>query len=524
MSRPTVRLIACSLLWAAVAPAQPPVQGLVLTPEARPLAGAEISFHPAPTSALPWLASIEAPRSAVRTRSDERGHYRISPVASTGCVMALHSTGLGAIVAGAAPGNPDRIAMKPLSEISIAGEAGSFSAHVAFVLPDGETQYLGQWDCEKLRLPQGTYRLLVLRGDRRRQYTCRVTEGRTVELPALLPTRTLRVKDFDGEVSLAGWPGLALPRTRAGVPVNPGAQVLRFVLRHGADRTFTEVWVKNGTEQCDLPPPPDWADVRVIDRAGQPISGARVYTVSATAGRPVAVAMSVSNRDGRARRARCAAATRVVIEARGFGLMLIDDAELSGQSDIQLARGHEARALVLLDARDANDARGLSFELRYDSNPWCVFVSRTDARGQARFLDLPPGDATLWLNSDRHLPSTRGVSISEETSTWRVRADPGAGISGRVELGGAPAPGALIRLRDTTRQLARTRITVADGLGQFSFLGLPSEALLTLSAEIQRAGSTWSAQLRAVQPDGDDAVLELRLEDPPLPHQRDKDQ
>jgi len=523
MSLCVLRLLAVTLLLGGAAAAQRPVQGLLLSPEARPLADAAVSFHPAPRSALPWIAEHEPPRAAVRGRSNGLGEYTLAVEARSGCLLATHHSGLGAVISAAAPGVPERVVMRPMGEVTIEGITGSLTTHVAVILRDGSARYLGRWTDRRLLLPPGDYRLLASSGDRTGQYTCRVEEGREHTLPAPAEVRALALSDADCDVSPAGWPGITLARRTSDVVIERQPQVLRVTRRHRADLTFTEVWVRPDTSALTLPPAPRWGRVRVTHGDDHPVRGARVYTVSTTPAGPRVTALSETGDDGRARHALQPGSSFIVTEAPGFGLELTDANE-AGELRIQLERGVHAQVAVELGGQVGQDARGVSVELRYDSNPWCIFAGRTDARGRARFTELPRGEATLSVSSDRHPPAARRVAVTADDASWRVRLDPGASLAGRVELDGRPIQGAVVRLRDPSGHLRRPRVVVTDVDGRFSFDGLPPEALLTLSAEVQRAGSTWSGQVRAVQPGGDEPVLDLRLEDPPAPHRREKGQ
>ena len=151
-----------------------------------------------------------------------------------------------------------------------------------------------------------------------------------------------------------------------------------------------------------------------------------------------------------------------------------------------------------------------------------VYTARTDKRGIARFSDLPAGQAVVRLSSPGFVPQQRQISIPGPAQPLVLPARRGQQLNGWVlRPDGEPARGATVLLRDTTGTIRNQRQTFTDAEGRFSFLGIGTESVFTLSAETQRAGQTWSAQLRGVQAGQGEWRLMLRLEDPPPPHRRD---
>ena len=75
--------------------------------------------------------------------------------------MVVHPSGVGAVVPDAAPGVPDRVETRPLGEVRLRGTEASFAAAVAALFPDRPPAFLGRFETRALRLPTGSYRLLL---------------------------------------------------------------------------------------------------------------------------------------------------------------------------------------------------------------------------------------------------------------------------------------------------------------------------------------------------------------------------
>lgn len=506
-----------ALALAGPSGAQQPVQGLVLSPSGEPMAAAVVSFHPDPPAAPDCLRTWLPASPPTQTSTDGSGRYRID-TGSRGCLVVSHAAGLGALLWDASPGVPDRVQLQPLGEILI-GATADTRAFVAVTSPEDIPRFLGQRQGPTLRLPPGRYSVLVDRAGVWEEHVCQLFGSQRIELPSRSQPRLVPTHDgFRGRILTAAIPEIVLSE---GSDLQLSASAPPLVLRVAHDQgqmiSYSEVWVPPTEESVEVRPQElRTAELRVRSSRAEALEAARVFTLQPTARGPVVRAGAAVDGEGRGRRAVLDGEARVLVYAPGQAPRILGGAELE-LDEVTLEEGFDV--VVEVDGAGPETA-GLTLVLEHGSNPWLVYTARTDRRGTARFSDLPAGRAVVKLSSPDFVPQQRQVAIPGPALVLPARR--GQQLDGRVvRPDGEPARGATVLLRDTTGTIRSQRRAFTDAEGRFSFPGIGTESVFTLSAEMQRAGKTWSAQQRGVQAGQGEWRLQLRLEDPTPPHRRD---
>ena len=513
---------------AAPATGQPPVAGLVLraSPGA-PLGGAKVVFHPDHPPAPRWAEEWRRPAlPAVQTQTDTTGRFSLRGGHGPGFLVVSHPRGFGALAARAAPGAPQRIQAQPLVPVELDGAA---SVNV-MATPAGERPCkLGRFDADGLRLPAGSYRLLLHSEHGLTEARCELRLGQPhrVSAPPLGVRRVVLPPRFAGEVTLAGWPSVVLtPHDDAlALTAAPGPRRLRIHWHTESGTALTSLWLPagNGTTHATLPAL-TWRTAVVESAANDSsVGGARVDAVRRGARGAELASTSTTDARGVAHFV-VGTDTYLVVHRPGWAHEVREVPASPSETATTIALGQGFAVAIAVHTPGRREIAGVTVELRHSNHPSWSLLGRTGPRGRVRFTDVPAGIAIVRVRDAALLASERQIAVAEAATghVWSLTAAPGARLVGRVVYrDGRAASRVAVTLRDTTGLLGDTpRATHTDAEGRFRFAGLLEDELYTLSSSIERHGRTWSAQRRGVQPGDTEWQLELGSEDPIPPHRR----
>jgi len=420
------------------------------------------------------------------------------------------------LVASVSATSPERIQLRPLGEIDLCENA--VGAHLAISRARGNRLYLGYRGGTSLRLPSAEYQLLVNRGASWSTHLCRVSAGRRKTLAPHRAALSIPLPpEFEGGVYLDGWSDVALSGAGGHLGIDSEGPVLAWIF-HQQDqgRTLERLWLEGTDNSFEAPPTVPWEPVRVLGPEG-PVAGARIYAIDSRDRGPTLVATSTTDRQGRGSRAPRETRRNIVFHAPGLAWMTTHPHDFEDTETVQLQRGFGLEVQI---RGEESDLRDLVVTIRLEHEPLLTFTEHCDRRGRVRFSDLPRGNATVSLTGRDYLPQQAEISIPTDGPRF-LDAVRGASIEGLVrDPDGHAAGGVFVGLRDTSGSTREDKTTRTDSAGRFAFHGLRDENVYTLFARRQSGGKTWSTQVRGVQPDGSECVLDLRREDPIPPHQR----
>ncbi len=496
------------------------------------LSGASVTFHPSPRLALTCLEDqpiAEVRAQPLHTQTSESGKFGLT-VASPprGALIVSRPKGpkaiLGAIVFHPTP--PIIIPCRPMAELRLDAR---FDVHIQALDENSEPVYIGNHEAvDRLRLPEGHYRFLLLGAGVIREHELRLRSGDRTELPTPPKAKACVVELRQvgrHRVHLRHWPQVTLPvrdakyidLPRRGHPV----RLLVVTTRAGCD-VVRATWI----ESSGLLPPkakPNIHRVRVIDEDGRPVSGARILSVRGDPARSMTIA-SIGVTDARGQAAYDSPTdhddAHLIVLAGGFvstSLRLSKE----GVNEVTLKQGHALR-LQVIDPR-GEPAGHVGVEIVREDAPLLGALYRTDRHGVLSREDLPKGLVGFRLRSPRMLAETREVVIIPgRPNRKKIRAKPGFVLRGRVLVpGGAPGARAVVTLRPNNGHIDHSRTTLAGADGSFQFFGLAEDARLRLSARLTNSTGTFiSTRMPARPSDSVSYEITLKSEDPTFPGRR----
>lgn len=516
--RGTLLLLSVALLAMADTRGQSaqPLQGLVVSPSGEPVASASVTLFGDPDAAPDCVRAWLPRPPPLHARTDDRGHYRLES-SRRGTLLVKTDSGLGALVADASPGVPDRVQLQPLAEVDCG--AGTERV-VATTAGDGLARVVGSWTARVIQLPRGRYSLLVSRSGTWEEHNCNLRGAHSVRLTPSREQLRLRLSDaLDARIAAASSPHEILHRGSAlTISAESPPRVLRIAVPGDGHTTHTTHWVVPGaaSQTVQLGAAPT-RSLTVEMQAPAARALVRVFVAVDTARGPALRGSSQVHADGTAPYARVQHG-RVILWALGRAAQIIDVPALARNEPIELLPGSGLQVTV---GSPGSELGGVRVVLQHSADPWLRYTTMTDRRGHAEFSDLPPGEVTVHVDSPDRLAMRSVLSLPRQDGTLELHPPTGARLEGLVQFDdGKPAAGASVQLRDTKTADAPMRSATADVHGKFAFSGLPADRHFTLSAEFQSDGRTWSAQQRGVQPEQGEWRLQLRLEDPPQPGER----
>lgn len=484
--------------------------GLVRRADGSPLEGATVTaFAYALGHDVVGLAGVLPAPPPATTTTDAAGSFRL-PLVTDACLLVQHGDGLGALLARCTQGAPVRLLATPLGEVTLPPTALG-----AFVRVENGAA-LGWREGTELRLPAGSYRLLVRFSDGFDEHRVRLASSARVALfRSSRPPLTVRVQaEASFDLIVDDW---------LQTPLQPDSlgQILVWA-PCAPDRAHRLTLREQG---------PGGALALHRSVCAEPTT---VLTLPHTRWRPRAlgslVAGLVATLEGGNTDVRCLALAPIRADADGRGTAHLPIAA-DDTRDVVLAAGAAIASLAddgTPPARSltvqVTDARGPVADAAIEltgTPPHVTRRSTTDARGLAIFAALPRAPCLLRLQAAEHIADPAAIDVRRlDAGSVAVRAEVGAQLVGRVTLGSSPLPAGLgvdLTLRDPTGLLAMpTRAGTVAADGRFRFGGLEPGGRFTLFASAQVRGITYSAKLHGVLADSE-VELDLQSEDVPAP-------
>jgi hypothetical protein len=507
---------------AAGAQAQRKLLGEVVDDAKRPLAGARVSFHPTPLPALTGLAACRhalpvVPAVTTHTGADGRFSLAVAVPADTqglrGALVVVRGS-VGAVLI--EPRLPATIVGQELTEVRLARRA---DVDVQVVSPDGAAFAIGSCvDTESVRLPGGTYRLLVRNGRRIEEHRLELAGGETVRLPAQPGTRIVQLDPhLRATLRFPDWPHVVLAAS-GDLELPADGRPVRLLVQehHGACDSFREVWVGADDERTAVHAAGlQEASLAITTENAEPLAGVRLLCVRETADeRLELVSLGVADESGRA---GYVAADGTVLVALHDGFAPASIRASERVDALALPRGHEL-AVQVLDAAGPPPT-GVTVELDWPDAPLLRRSYRSDGVGRVHCPNLPAGRMRVCIRDEHFVPEQHVVVVSADHGRLSIEADRGHTLRGTVVLPGAgPAAGAIVTAADPFGELRpapRTAVTAADGT--FSITGLPESQVLRVSARWLAGESSYITPRVVVEVDESVLRLQLQSEDPALP-------
>lgn len=495
--------------------------GLARGPGGEALAQAEVHFYPAAASDYPWLHHLLPVPAHTVAVSDLQGRFEITCNSVTGSVWIEHHDGLGGLHHGLGPGAAQVLTAHPLGEVRLASSR-AFSAEILALPADAGSVYLGRRQGQALRLPAGSYLLLISSEGQRHEVPVQIrsAERSVIHLPDPTIQRVAGWSAQQGELYLDGWPtSLAAAAGKMFLPQPSERSLLRW---HRALATATwieEIWYQRG-EIVELPSTPVQTHrFKVTDEANLPLAGVRVCSVESTSARVMVRSWALTDAAGEVDLAshRQHRETYVIALSPGYGPAVLVQDDGSQRMALRLSAGSHARVRIL-DPRGMPLA-GTRVEIWQQPASLLHRVSYSDARGEVRFQDLTSAAANLRVDHQDYLPleftmTTRKGAAGPFVS---VQLESGLELSGRVvDNLQQPIAGAVVELRGAA---AFNRIQATDATGHFLFRGLP-EAQFTVFVQTTVAGITWSGRALGLSPGQAGLQIVVASEDPHLPDKK----
>ncbi|MCC6671517.1 MAG: carboxypeptidase regulatory-like domain-containing protein [Planctomycetes bacterium] len=498
-----------------------PIEGVVLAPDGRPVAGAEVHFRAAAILpigvAAPPAESSE--RTDAATRSDADGRFRLRPGCSRGALWVSNAT-LGALVPEVASGDALRVELEPLGSLRLA-DGDPLTLDLSALHGQGGPLYLGRRAGPEVLLPGGPYLFLARSSGDAWEGRVYVRAGQRELLPGPEGRETIVRVPPGTTVRLERWPEVALPAAAAGVRIPAGAgRVLRVTTTtpQGLHHHFVDLPAAAARFEV-VTTPPLWRALRVLAPGQRPAAGAWLASVEWLAAGPRVRAWSPVSADGLAHLLvpATSAPVRGLVWHPTLGAALCPTDAPAG-SEVRLAGAWPLR----VEVRDPRGTPLAAVRLRVHAEAAALdWTGRTDLRGSASFGAVPTGRIRIYVADARYIADAQTLEHGRERPTPVLVVAAGLSVHGLVILPeGRPAAHARVALRDSAQAGAGgERHTFADELGRFRFDGL-ADAQFTLFASFQREAFTWSAKLRGVQPGETEWRIDLRHEDPPPPGTR----
>ena len=330
-------------------PQDPPVFGLVTTPNGHPLADAEVIHKPGATTELAALGNLTRTGAHVSGWTDSRGAYRLQ-APGPGLVLVRHQNGLGALHA-AFPGAAQRLVAEPLAALVSAAPVRVW-ARVSW--PGLGTGSLPMLEGRQIRLPAGQYRAWVESHGKLEFHRFSLVSGKEHRLgEPTEPQLFLELWDgFRGRVTPHSWEETALDEVaphRFAVPSGAPRLQIREEIQGG--HALIEVWHPGEPTVLRLERPSRRdLPVRVQTRSGNPAAGAEVWALQSTA---------------QGSRALC----RVVTDPAGEARLVLPEAV-----DVQLLAVQSGRAAATL-ALGASTTEAV-LRVEYQSPPFLLVISQ----------------------------------------------------------------------------------------------------------------------------------------------------
>ncbi len=500
-----------------------PVLGVVRSPDDKALKDAQLWFAPKVQSGYRWLDPLLRTPGRPVGSSGKRGNFRFAtPVAGHLLITAPAKVG---ILVACTPGVPLFAHTLPLAEIMASG-GRRMSGYIRALTTQTESVTLPAIDQERsVKLPEGRYSLLIHSGDEYAEHLLELRSGRQLELTESerpVVTVDLRACAFDS-IWIEGWPEAKLqPSAEGRLSIRPIADELKLCGSRMESGVITEylipVRVKSGKVQSPALSLRKTVNIELRDSQGRPLADASICSVQVRGSQRIRTSQSQSDAQGkcilRVPRTQSQTQPSYVLawkKGHGFVSMQLEAAQRDGitvpDGAVQTFRVINAKGDGVSGAQVTLDhASSLPRELR------------TDSRGQVQ-LHGCHGTIQLRVSADGYQAQQQAhLTNPEARIATIIKLAPGLRISGVVfDTAGAPAPEAVIELRDTTGiLLAQSKTTSSNAAGQFQFEGLP-DGIYTLFASLEQGSETLSARLTKVQPERGEWSLKLKSEDPTLP-------
>lgn len=534
--RAILKAVTGALLVALPAFAQDPIRILALRSDGKPLVAAQVTFVPGHRHGLPWpeldAAAQDAPALAT---TDAKGEARLQ-ANRPGTLLVEHASGLCGVRFDVAVGTFVRIDVETGAEVRAAEADSELVLALALEAPDGRRTLVGTRSGKRLVLPAGRWHYLGTCGGRLCDGYVDLVAAQSAnlrppsaasEFMVRLPTGAA-TKDRTFAVRVPDWP-VDLPASADGLVRLPGGRDVRRAIlleRRTTITLFSELWLEASSARSveAVPQDVELVPVQFATTTGGVRTATCVASLQRTGDRILPRSISLGDEHGRAWLARTpgAAGTRFCVVADGHafaaGSLPADAPDLV----VKLAKEHPLTVRIVRTGGEA--APGLHFVVRSDAEPWFVrrFVSGRNGATTIAGLSADPAHVELTepgsVEVRENVPFPNGDAPREVV----LQATSGTGLRGRVFTDDArPAVGIGVTVRDTTGALGfRERLVTTDAEGRFVFEALPDQ-LYTISASFERAGRTFSGQLRGVQPGADEWRLEVKCEDPVPPSRKD---
>ncbi|MCA8950072.1 MAG: carboxypeptidase regulatory-like domain-containing protein [Planctomycetes bacterium] len=503
-----LRIAAVVTVAAGVAAAQAGGErllGLVRDANGRAVVGASVRIFPLPELAVAWRDP--APSAALQTTTDRGGRFAVA--LDRRAALWIEHAGTGAFLAAAAPGVPVVVTLRALAAVDVGPRTRG-----AYVRLDGVP--VGYVPSAFLPLPGRLAELLVERKDLERVFVagCELSSGERgrVRCPRNPPSRLAGVP-IDGFATLPPWPERRfLPDGRGEIELPITARPQRVRLAMPTDRAgefvFEEVWLEPGRVHRAAPAAASWRAVQVVDRDGQPLVGASVFTVRTGPGLPVVVASSVSDDAGRGRCRVDVDNVRIVAVAADHALA--SAAPIGDPIELRLEPANALRLRVVdADGQPLPDAL-----VTVGTDPELSQSVRTDLRGGALLQRLPAGELAVAVEHPDRVARAFRVAVPT-TAVVECALASGLELRGVVACADrSDLTDVLVEVRARGRADGfRSRLAPVAADGSFVVRGLAGEPVDLFARCVDR-GVTWSGNAVGVAPGGDPVTITIRCDDP----------
>jgi hypothetical protein len=513
---PAALFFLATALLAPPAAAQPgpagDVLGLVRTESGRPVERADIRF----SGDLPVAGHEPAlgPLAAEAT-SGRGGRFRFGAPVRSGSLWVVTRDGLGAVIPTVQVGVPIVVTLRPLGSLQLEDDS-NFRCVVQVLRPGAPPspfQILPTSPGAVLRLPAGTFLLLVQAKGSWVERSVEVQPGAQVTIPAVVPEGQ-PIPGPPGSWQLDRWPLVPLPFDDDSPVLLAGpTSAVQRVRIDDSITVFRKSWFD--TVRTPATGPPAGRVIEVVARSadGSALEGVRSTTWAASPGGLVQIAEARSPSAGHPTPCWLPAApgpTRIVLRAPGhrpasFPVDAIPD-------QVQLTPSEPCELRVRVPGQ-----RPAFVSVAEPGDPYTELHVATDARGIARLPYTPTASAEVTVTAPGCAP-LRGTFEALGLPDRGLTPEAGKLLRGRVlDASGTPVTFCEVEVRDPSGiHLQTPRRTVSGEDGSFEIEGLP-DATYTIWAQDVRQGRTFSAQARGVQPGRDVWDIVLRDEDPARP-------